>query len=165
MDEQSNPLNDNNSQRLSGWSMLAFVVTAPLIGLLVFWLLPARSNLWVLSAFFGTCLLALVISVLPLGRNAPAALGLRAVGWRPVVFAVLGTALSMLQLLVYSVLARQGQKSVYLVWAALVMLVGIGYTADSLSGLLAVVLTVDTTLFALLFVISLVRSREPDVVQ
>ena len=91
MDEPANPLNDNNSQRLSGWSMLAFVVAAPLIGLLVFWLLPERSNLLVLSAFFATCLLALLVAVLPLGRNAPAALGLRPVGWRPVVFAVLGT--------------------------------------------------------------------------
>ena len=91
MDEPANPLNDYNSQRLSGWSMLAFVVAAPLIGLLVFWLLPERSNLLVLSAFFATCLLALLVAVLPLGRNAPAALGLRPVGWRPVVFAVLGT--------------------------------------------------------------------------
>ena len=36
------------------------------------------------------------------------------------IFAILGTVLAMLQLLVYSVLARQGQRSVYLVWAALV---------------------------------------------
>lgn len=91
MDEPANLLNDKDSSRLPGWSMLTFVVVAPLIGLLVFWLLPERSNLLVLSAFFGTCLLALVIAVLPLGRNAPAALGLRPVGWRPVVFAVLGT--------------------------------------------------------------------------
>lgn len=93
MDEPANPLNDNDSPRLPGWSMLTFVVIAPLIGLLVFWLLPARSNLLVLSAFFGTCLLALVISVLPLGRHAPSALGLRLVGWRPIVFAVLGTTI------------------------------------------------------------------------
>ena len=32
------------------------------------------------------------------------------------LFAMLGTLLSMLQLLVYSVLARQGQRSVYSVW-------------------------------------------------
>ena len=32
------------------------------------------------------------------------------------LFAVLGTLLSMLQLLVYSVLARQGTRSAYLVW-------------------------------------------------
>ncbi len=91
MNEPANPLNDKDSQRLPGWSMLIFVVVAPLIGLVVFWLLPDRSNLLVLSAFFGTGLLALLFAVLPLGRNAPAALGLRPVGWRPVVFAVLGT--------------------------------------------------------------------------
>lgn len=91
MDEPAKPLNNNDSQRLPGWSMLTFVVVAPLVGLLVFWLLPQRSNLVVLSAFFGTCLLALLIAVLPLGRNAPAALGLRPVGWRPIVLAVLGT--------------------------------------------------------------------------
>lgn len=91
MDEPANPLIDNTSRRLPGWSMLAFLVVAPLIGLLVFWLLPERTNLLVLSAFFGTCLLALFIAVLPLGRDAPAALGLRPVGWRPIVLAVLGT--------------------------------------------------------------------------
>ena len=37
------------------------------------------------------------------------------------VFAVLGTVLSMLQLLVYSVLARQAHRSVLLVWLALVV--------------------------------------------
>jgi membrane protease YdiL (CAAX protease family) len=71
--------------------MLAFVVAAPLIGLVVFWLLPARSNLLVLSAFFGTCLLGILVAVLPLGRDAPAALGLRPVGWRPILFGVVGT--------------------------------------------------------------------------
>lgn len=91
MDEPANLLKNNDSPCLPGWSMLTFVVVAPLIGLLVFWLLPERSNLLVLSAFFGTCLLALGISVLPLGRNAPAALGLRPVGGRAVVLAVLGT--------------------------------------------------------------------------
>ena len=45
------------------------------------------------------------------------------------LFAVLGTVLAMLQLLVYSVLARQGQRSVYLVWGALVVLVGVGLTS------------------------------------
>ena len=91
MDEPANPLNQKESQRLPGWSMLTFVVVAPLIGLLVFWLLPERSNLVVLSAFFGTSLLALAIAVLPLGRDGPAALGLRPVGWRTIVFGVLGT--------------------------------------------------------------------------
>jgi membrane protease YdiL (CAAX protease family) len=53
--------------------------------------LPERTNLSVLATFFATCLLALFIAVLPLGRDAPAALGLRPVGWRPIVLAVLGT--------------------------------------------------------------------------
>ena len=45
------------------------------------------------------------------------------------IFAILGTVLSMLQLLVYSVLARQGQRSVYLVWAAFVAMIGLGLAA------------------------------------
>lgn len=73
--------------------MLIFLVVAPLIGLVAFWLLPERTNLSVLATFFGTCLLALAIAVLPLGRDAPAALGLTPVGWRPIVFAVLGTTI------------------------------------------------------------------------
>ena len=93
MDTPPNPLIDNDSRRLPGWSMLIFLIAAPVIGVIVFWRLPARSNLLVLTAFFGTCLVALLVAVLPLGRGAPAALGLRPVGWRPVVFAVLGTTL------------------------------------------------------------------------
>jgi O-antigen/teichoic acid export membrane protein len=79
------------------------------------------------------------------------------------VFAILGTVLSMLQLLVYSVLARRGQRSVYLVWAALVALVGLGLTADTIDQLLAIVVAVDGTLFAALLVLSLwlVRHDEP----
>ena len=64
------------------------------------------------------------------------------------LFAVLGTVLAMLQLLVYSVLARQGQRSVYLVWAALVALVALGLTVSTVDGLLAVVLTIDLALLA-----------------
>lgn len=91
MDVQPNPLIDNTSQRLPGWSLLAFLVAAPLIGLVAIWLLPERTNLSVLAAFFGAGLLGIAIAVLPLGRDAPAALGLRPVGWRTIVFAVLGT--------------------------------------------------------------------------
>jgi O-antigen/teichoic acid export membrane protein len=71
------------------------------------------------------------------------------------IFAILGTVLSMLQLLVYSVLARQGQRSVYLVWAALVVMVGLGLTTSSLRGLLSVVITVDSLLLAALLTASL----------
>ncbi len=91
MDGLPNPLIDNDSHRLPGWSVLAFLVAAPLIGLVAFWLLPERTNLSVLATFFAVALLGIGIAVLPLGRNAPAALGLRPVGWRPIVLAVLGT--------------------------------------------------------------------------
>ena len=64
--------------------------------------------------------------------------------------------MAMLQLLVYSVVARQGRRSVYLVWLALVVLVALGTTATSLEGLVAVVLCVDAALLAVLFGVSLV---------
>lgn len=91
MDGSPNPLIDNDSQRLPGWSLLTFLVVAPLIGLLAIWLMPEKTNLSVLAAFFTAGLLGIAVAVLPLGRGGPAALGLRPVGWRPVVFAVLGT--------------------------------------------------------------------------
>lgn len=78
------------------------------------------------------------------------------------LFAVLGTLLAMLQLLIYSVLARQGQRSVYLVWVALIALVGAGLTVvDSLESMLAVVVVVDGALFAILFGLSLWVVRHP----
>jgi len=93
LDGPANPLIDNNSQRLPGWSVLAFLVAAPLFGLVAFWILPERTNLSVLATFFAVGLLGIAVAVLPLGRNAPAALGLRPVGWRPVVLAVVGTTI------------------------------------------------------------------------
>jgi O-antigen/teichoic acid export membrane protein len=77
------------------------------------------------------------------------------------LFAVLGTALSLLQLLIYAVLARQGTKSVYLVWAALAAVLAIGSRADSLGTLLLTVVTIDSLLFLGLLVISLHRLRSP----
>ena len=77
------------------------------------------------------------------------------------LFAVLGTVLAMLQLLVYSVLARQGQRSVYLVWAALVALISLGLTVSTVDGLLAVVLTIDLALLAALVFVSLYLLNRP----
>lgn len=78
------------------------------------------------------------------------------------LFAVLGTMLAMLQLLVYAVLARQGQRSVYLVWAALVALVAVGFTARSLDALLAVVVAMDVVLLVVLLSVSLRGTRQPE---
>jgi hypothetical protein len=77
------------------------------------------------------------------------------------VFAILGTLLAMLQLLVYAVLARQGRRSVYAPWAALVLVVVLGLSCDSLESLLAVVVGVDTLLLGVLLAISLYLARRP----
>ncbi len=76
--------------------------------------------------------------------------------WR---FALLGTLLSMLQLLVYSVLARQARRPVALVWLALLLVAGLGQLATSWTGLLDLVLAVDSGLFVVLLAIGLPRLR------
>ena len=77
------------------------------------------------------------------------------------VFAVLGTLLAMLQLQVYAVLARQGRRTVVLVWAALVAVVVLGLRTDSVLGLVLVVVGVDAVLLALLTIVSLRLARRP----
>ncbi|WP_310529960.1 polysaccharide biosynthesis protein [Nocardioides sp.] len=76
------------------------------------------------------------------------------------LFAILGTLLSMIQLLVYSVLARQGKRSVYVVWVALITMVGVGLTADSVLGLVTIVVLVDLALLVVLLAISAWFLRE-----
>jgi membrane protease YdiL (CAAX protease family) len=50
----------------------------------------------ILAAFYGIGLCSVAVAVAPLGRSAPAALGLRASTWRPVALGALGTiALSL----------------------------------------------------------------------
>lgn len=70
------------------------------------------------------------------------------------IFAVLGTLLALLQLLVYSVLARQGQRSAYIVWAALAALVIGGLQTSTVTGLLLWVCIVDAGLLTVLVAIS-----------
>jgi uncharacterized membrane protein len=77
------------------------------------------------------------------------------------MFAVLGTLLSLIQLLVYSVLARQGRRSVYAVWVALALVVGLGLATTSLVGLVTVVVLVDLALFLVLLAVSAYYVREP----
>jgi O-antigen/teichoic acid export membrane protein len=77
------------------------------------------------------------------------------------VFALLGTCTAILQLLVYSVLARQGVLSMALVWVALLVVVGLASTmASTVSGLLGVVLSVQLVLLVVLLAISVVKLRE-----
>jgi O-antigen/teichoic acid export membrane protein len=77
------------------------------------------------------------------------------------VFAILGTILSMLQLLVYAVLAQQGQRAVYVVWTAFALMVGVGLTTTSVRELLTVVISVDAALLVTLFLVSLRAATRP----
>lgn len=82
------------------------------------------------------------------------------------VFALLGTCMAILQLLVYSVLARQGILSMLLIWIALAVVVVAAATAvSSVGGLLTVVLTVDLVLLAVLLPISLVKLKQRSTAQ
>ena len=78
------------------------------------------------------------------------------------VFAILGTVLSMLQLLVYAVLARSGRRPVLLVWLAFVAVVLVGLQASTVTGLLTIVLTCDTLLLAALLVTDVLRPGRID---
>ncbi|HEX3221383.1 MAG TPA: polysaccharide biosynthesis protein [Nocardioides sp.] len=68
------------------------------------------------------------------------------------VFAVLGTLLAMLMMVVYGLLARGGQRSVYVTWVALAAIIGIGLTATTIGELLTVVIVVDAVLVLVLLV-------------
>lgn len=76
-------------------------------------------------------------------------------------FAILGTLLSMLQLLVYSVLARQARASVYLIWVGLVVAAATGQAMDNYRHLLHLMLATDGALFVVLLAVSLWRLRKP----
>ena len=76
------------------------------------------------------------------------------------LFAVLGTLLAGLQLLVYAVLARQGKFSAGLVWIAVAALVAIvSLTVSTLDGLVLTVSCIDALLAALLLGISMWHMR------
>jgi O-antigen/teichoic acid export membrane protein len=78
------------------------------------------------------------------------------------LFAVLGTVLSMLQLLVYAVLARSGRRPVLLVWLTFAAVLVLGLHASTVTGLLTIVLTCDSVLLAALLVTDVRRPRRPD---
>jgi hypothetical protein len=68
------------------------------------------------------------------------------------IFAVLGTVLACLMMVVYGLIARGGSRAVYLTWIGLVAIVGLGLSVDTIPGLLAVVLGVDSALVVVLLI-------------
>ncbi|MEI7058113.1 polysaccharide biosynthesis protein [Nocardioides sp. CCNWLW239] len=73
------------------------------------------------------------------------------------VFAILGMVLSVLQLLVYSVLARRSRLSAYLLWIAVVAVLVLGAAQTSVEGLVWAVLGVDAVLAAVLLTVTFWR--------
>jgi len=74
------------------------------------------------------------------------------------VFAVLGTLLAMIQLLIYNIVARQRQRTVLLVWAALVALLVVARFLGSYTELVTAVVAIDGALFLVLLARSLAPS-------
>jgi O-antigen/teichoic acid export membrane protein len=72
------------------------------------------------------------------------------------LFAVAGTALAMLQLLLFSELARQGHSATWFIWAALVGLsISAPLTVSSVPGLVLLVVAIDVALCLTLVVMAL----------
>jgi O-antigen/teichoic acid export membrane protein len=70
-------------------------------------------------------------------------------------FAIVGTLLAMIQLLVYSALARRQGRAVILIWTALVVLVALAFAVSTANSLVLVVMGVDGGLFLALLAIAL----------
>jgi O-antigen/teichoic acid export membrane protein len=75
-------------------------------------------------------------------------------------FALVGTALSIVQLLVYSALARRQGRAVVVIWTALVVLVTLALVMNTAASLVLVVVGVDGGLFLALLGIALL-TRPP----
>ena len=73
-------------------------------------------------------------------------------------FAAVGTLLAMIQLMIYNVVARQHQRSVFVVWAGLAALLGVAPFVDSVGFLLSVVVAVETSVLLVLLTLSLRNS-------
>ncbi len=77
-------------------------------------------------------------------------------------FAIVGTLLSMVQLLVYSALARRQGRAVIMIWTALAVLVVAALAVGTATSLVLVVVAIDSALFLTLLAIALsARSGQP----
>lgn len=75
-------------------------------------------------------------------------------------FAIVGTVLSMVQLLVYSALARRQGRAVIMIWTALVILIVGALAVSTATALVVVVMVIDTALFAALLAVALHTTRD-----
>jgi O-antigen/teichoic acid export membrane protein len=70
-------------------------------------------------------------------------------------FACLGTVLGMIQLMVYNVVARQHQRAVFVIWAALIGVLCFAPFVSSVTFLVTVVIGIDSTLLVVLLLTGL----------
>jgi O-antigen/teichoic acid export membrane protein len=70
-------------------------------------------------------------------------------------FAAVGTLLAMLQILVYSALARRQGRAVVAIWTSLAVLIGVALTLTSADALVVLVVSIDALLFLMLFGLAL----------
>ena len=75
------------------------------------------------------------------------------------LFAIVGTLLSMVQLLVYSALARRQGRAVIMIWTALAVLVVSALAVNTQSALVLVVVAIDGALFLALLGVALTGNR------
>lgn len=75
------------------------------------------------------------------------------------LFAVLGTLLSMIQLLVYALLAREGGRTVRVLWVALAAIVIAGQFTHTVGQLVVTVTVIDAVLFLALLVPVVLRAE------
>ena len=69
-------------------------------------------------------------------------------------FAIVGTLLAMLQLLVYSALARRQGRAIIIIWTALAVLVAVAATLATAVSLVQLVVVIDGVLFLALFALA-----------
>lgn len=81
------------------------------------------------------------------------------------VFAAVGTLLALLQLMIYSVVARQHQRMVFVVWAALLGLVCVAPFVHTLTFLLTAVVSIDLALFLVLLAANLLSPAHAEEVR
>jgi O-antigen/teichoic acid export membrane protein len=74
-------------------------------------------------------------------------------------FAIVGILLAMIQLLVYSALARRQGRAVILIWTSLALLVVFALTVNTATSLVLVVVAIDGVLFLALLGVALSGSR------
>ncbi|MCA0301532.1 MAG: CPBP family intramembrane metalloprotease [Proteobacteria bacterium] len=81
----------NGTRPIPKWSPVIFAVVMPALVAAGLWLLPDRNVLPMLGLFFTCALVAVAVTLAPMGPRAILpALGFRRAGWKMVVFGTLG---------------------------------------------------------------------------